>query len=190
MRSILTFAAVLLVAAAGARPALANDRQYVGPIHEIYRDGFLIGFSIGAGGLGPDPCRDCGVGFAADFHLGAMASREVAVLLEGDVVTRGDVTHALVGAAAQWWPDPAGRFWVKGGLGIGSLNHDNGAVFVDDPFDARNNDYVYPSVFGGGGVEVVRSDRFTIDVQLKGAATRQRGHWGHSVSVNVGLNWY
>jgi hypothetical protein len=188
MRTTLVLAAALLVTAAS--PARANDRQYGRPAHEIYREGFLIGFSIGAGGLGPDPCRDCGVGFAADFHLGAMASREVAVMLEGDVVTRADVTHALVGAAAQWWPDPAGRFWVKGGLGIGSLDHDNDAVFIDDPFDTRSNDYVYPTVFGGGGVEVVRSDRFTIDVQLKGAATRQRGDWGHSVSVSVGLNWY
>jgi hypothetical protein len=45
-------------------------------------------------------------------------------------------------------------------------------------------------VFGAAGVEAVRSGRFTIDIQLRGAATHQRGDWGHSVSVNVGLNWY
>ena len=88
--------------------------------------------------------------------------------------------------AAQWWPDPAGRFWVKGGVGIGSLDRDD--FFLDDPgaFDGNNN-YVYPSLFGAGGVEVVRSGRFTIDIQLRGAGTHQRGDWAHSVSVNVGL---
>ena len=48
----------------------------------------------------------------------------------------------------------------------------------------------YPSLFAAGGVEAVRSGSFTIDIQLRGAATRQRGDWAHSVSVNVGLNWY
>ena len=190
MRTTLTFAAALLGASAAAHPADAADRHRGGTAYEVYREGFLIGFSLGAGGLGPDPCHDCGVGVAFDFHLGAMASREVAVMLEGDVAIRGDVTHALVGAAAQWWPDPAGRFWVKGGIGIGSLDHGGDTSFPGDPFASRNNNYVYPTVFGGGGVEVVRSGRFTIDVQLKGAATRQRGDWGRSVSVNVGLNWY
>lgn len=190
MRTSIALAAGLSAGLVVAAPAATADHQYVGPIHEIYREGFLIGFSLGAGGLGPDPCHDCGVGVAADLHVGAMASREVAVMLEVAVVNRGDVTHGLLGAAGQWWPDPAGRFWVKGGLGIGSLDHGGDTSFVGDPFDSSNNDYVYPTVFGGGGVEVVRSGRFTIDVQLRGAATRQRGDWGRSVSVNVGLNWY
>jgi hypothetical protein len=188
MRTTLVLTAGLLVAAA-AGPARAAD--YRGrPAYENYREGFLIGFSIGAGDIGPDPCRDCGLGVGGDFHIGALASREVAVMLEISVVGRGELTHGVLGVAAQWWPDPAGRFWVKGGVGIGSLDRDAGS-FLDDPgsFDGNNN-YVYPSLFGAGGVEVVRSGRFTIDIQLRGAATHQRGDWGHSVSVNVGLNWY
>jgi hypothetical protein len=188
MRTTIVLAGLLAVASAG--PAHAADRYRGRPIHEIYREGFLIGFSLGAGDIGPDPCRDCGLGLGGDFHVGAMASREVAVMLEIAVVGRGELTHGVLGVAAQWWPDPAGRFWVKGGVGIGSLDRDDGS-FLDDsgPFDGNNN-YVYPSLFGAGGVEVVRSDNFTIDVQLRGAATHQRRDWGHSASVNVGLNWY
>lgn len=189
MRSTIILAAGL-VAAGAALPAAATDLVRGRPIHEVYREGFLIGFSVGAGGLGPDPCRDCGLGVGGDFHIGAMASREVAVMLELVIVGRGDLTHALLGVAGQWWPDPAGRFWVKGGVGIGSFDRDDD-LFIDDSLAfTGNNDYVYPTVFGGGGVEVVRAGRFTIDVQLRGAATRQRGDWGRSVSVNVGLNWY
>jgi hypothetical protein len=118
-----------------------------------------------------------------------MASREVAVMLEGSFVTRDDVTHGLFGVAAQFWPDPAGRFWLKGGLGVGSLEDDNDN-FLDPHDSGNNNNHVYPTVFGGAGVEVVRAGRFTIDIQARGAATFQHGDTGHSVSLNVGLNWY
>lgn len=192
MKPTILVAAGLLATAAAAAPAAATDIVRGRPIHEVYREGFLIGFSLGAGDLSPDSCRDCGLGIGGDFHVGAMASREVGVMLELAIVGRGDLTHGLLGVAAQWWPDPAGRFWVKGGVGIGSFDRGNGTLFGDPGFDSfdDSNDYVYPTVFGGGGVEVVRSGRFTIDIQLRGAATRQRGDWGNSVSVNVGLNWY
>jgi hypothetical protein len=186
MRSTIALTAALLALVAGAPAAVAADRG--GVAHEVYREGFLIGFSLGAGDLGPDPCRDCGLGVGGDFHIGAMASREVAVMLEGSFVTRDDVTHGLFGVAAQFWPDPAGRFWLKGGIGVGSLDEDDS--FSGDPFDTGGNNHVYPTVFGGAGVEVVRSGRFTIDIQARGAATFQHGDTGHSVSLNVGLNWY
>jgi hypothetical protein len=189
MRS--TIAAVMLLATiAAADAAGAGDSHDAGTSSAIHREGFVIGFSLGAGDLGPDPCHDCGVGVGADFHLGAMASRGVAVLLEFAGVGRGDLSHGMVGVAAQWWPAPAGRFWLKGGIGIGSLERDGNRDFPDDPFDRSHNDYVYPTLFGSGGVEVVRSGRFAIDLQLRGATTHQRDDWSHSVSVNVGLNWY
>jgi len=173
-----------------ALTALAPAAHAVDPgiAREVYREGFLIGFSVGAGGLGPDSCDDCGLGVGGDLHIGAMASRSVAVMLEGSFVTRDEVTHGLFGVAGQFWPDPAGRFWLKGGVGVGSLD-DDGSFDRFDDFDDSNN-HVYPTLFGGAGVEVVRSGRFTIDIQARGAATFQRGDTAHSVSLNVGLNWY
>lgn len=186
MRWTIAWTVALLALVAGAPAAVAADHG--GATHEVHREGFLIGFSLGAGDLGPDPCHDCGVGVAGDFHIGAMASRQVGVLLEGNFVTRDDLTHGLFGVAAQFWPDPAGRFWLKGGIGVGTLDLDDS--FSGDPFDDHGNNHVYPSVFGGAGVEVVRSGRFTMDIQLRGAATFQSGDTAHSVSVNVGANWY
>ncbi|HUG55224.1 MAG TPA: hypothetical protein VMR21_16575 [Vicinamibacteria bacterium] len=150
------------------------------PIHESYREGFLVGFSIGAGDLGPDACRDCGVALGLDLHLGAVASREVAVMLELSGVGRRDIGHGILAVAAQWWPDPAGRFWAKGGLGVGALDVDGN----DDP------DHLYPSVLLAGGVEVVRSWNFTMDVQVRGQFTKQPGSWARGGSVHVGFNWY
>jgi hypothetical protein len=185
-----TMLAAAVLAATAAVPVSAADSPGGGSVSGVQREGFLVGFSLGAGDLGPDPCRDCGVGVGGDFHIGAMAGRSAAVMLEITAVGRGDLVHGVVGVAGQWWPDPEGRFWLKGGVGIGSLNRD-GDFFPGDPdiLDG-NNDYVYPSLFGAAGVEAVRSGRFTIDIQLRGAGTHQRGDWAHSVSVNVGLNWY
>ena len=171
----------------GACAAAAADP---GSASGVKREGFLIGFSLGAGDLGPDPCDGCGLGVGGDFHIGAMASRSVAVMLEGSFLARDELTHGLFGVAGQFWPDPAGRFWLKAGLGVGSLDRDRSFGDPFDDFDDRGHDHVYPTVFGAAGVEVVRSGRFTIDIQARGAATFQSGDTAHSVSVNVGLNWY
>jgi hypothetical protein len=182
-------AALLALAATGVGAADSQEPRAAAPIH---REGFMIGFSLGAGDLGPDPCDGCGLGVGADFHVGAMASPSLAVMLEIAAVGRGDLSHGMLGPAVQWFPSPTGRFWVKGGVGIGSLDRQDsfGVGFHDeDPLDSHN-DYVYPTFFGSGGVEVVRSGRFAIDLQLRGATTHQRDQWAHSVSFNVGLNWY
>lgn len=178
MRPIVLAGLVLLTAVPA--PAGAADFFRRRPIHEIYRDGFLIGFSIGAGGLRPDACRDCGVALGLDLHMGAMASREVAVMLELSGVGRGDLGHGILAAAAQWWPDPAGRFWVKGGLGVGAMDVDG----IDDP------DHLYPSVLAAGGVELVRSWNFTMDAQVRAQVTKVPDNWARGASVHIGFNWY
>ena len=148
----------------------------------VDREGFLIGFSGGAGVIAPDPCSDCGVAAAGELHLGAMASDygDVAVMIELGGLVRGDLHHVFLAAAAQWWPDPFERFWLRGGIGIGSEGSDTD----------EHKDSAYPTALAAAGVEVVRSDRFTIDVLLQGAATREPHRWGRSLSVNLGLNWY
>jgi hypothetical protein len=186
MRSKPVVAAALATVLFGAGVALAADPG----AGAVKREGFLIGFSLGAGDLGPDPCDGCGLGVGGDFHIGAMASRSVAVMLEGSFLTRDELTHGLFGVAGQFWPDPAGRFWLKAGLGVGSLDRDNSFGDHFDDFDDHGHNHVYPTVFGSAGVEVVRSGRFAIDIQARGAATLQSDDTAHSVSVNVGVNWY
>ena len=117
-----------------------------------------------------------------ELHLGAMASSygDVAVMLELGGLGREDLHHAFLAAAAQWWPDPWERFWLRGGIGIGSEGAD-----VEPHRDAA-----YPTVLAATGFEVVRSDRFTVDLQAQGVATFVPHRTGRSLSVNVGFNWY
>src|SRR5207244_727136 len=100
--------AVLVVALALASPLSAAPRYRRRPPPGGYgpvdREGFLIGFSVGAGGVWPDPCTDCGVAPGAEIHLGAMASPygDVAVMLEAGGLARDDIHHGFLVAAAQW----------------------------------------------------------------------------------------
>jgi hypothetical protein len=115
--------------------------------------------------------------------VGAMASSyaDVAVMLEAGGVARDDLHHGFLVAVAQWWPDPFERFWLRAGGGIGWRGGD---------VVTEHRDAAYPTALAAVGFEVVRSDRFAADLQLQGAATREPGRWGHSLSVNVGFNWY
>ena len=119
-------AAVAVFALAVASPLAAapryRGRRGGGGSPYVDREGFLIGFSVGAGVIGPDPCKDCGVAFAGELHLGAMASTygDVAVMLEAGGLGRENLHHAFLAAAAQWWPDPWERFWLRGGAGRSS----------------------------------------------------------------------
>jgi hypothetical protein len=178
-------AAVAVLALAVAPPLLARPRHRGGRgggSPYVEREGFLVGFSAGAGVIGPDPCTDCGVAAAAELHIGAMASYygDVAVMLEAGGLGRDDLHHAFLAAAAQWWPDPYERFWLRGGIGIGT----EGAEVED------HRDAAYPTLLAATGFEVVRSDRFTVDLQAQGVATFLPHRTGRSLTVNIGFNWY
>ena len=180
MRSRILGTAVLMLAAAA--PLSARPRHRPPPPYGGYVDryGFLIGFSVGAGVVAPDPCEGCGVLAGAEVHLGAMATPEVAFMLEAGGLGRDDLHHVFLAAAAQWWPDPYERFWLRGGLGIGSEGSDT----------EEHHDSAYPTVLAAAGVEVVRRERFTTELLVQAAATHTPHRWGRSVSVNVGFNWY
>src|SRR5205823_14278505 len=185
IRRPVTAAALAFSLVLAATPASAYPRhRRPGPSSPyVDREGFLIGFSLGAGSVGPDPCRDCGVGFAGELHIGATASYygDVAVMLEGGAVGRDDLHHAFLVAAAQWWPDPWERVWLRGGIGIGNRGGD---------LVTEHKDAAYPTALAAAGVEVVRSDRFTVDLQAQGVGTWAPHQWVRSFSVNVGFNWY
>src|SRR4029079_14782584 len=90
MRARVLAAALLALAMAVPLEARPRHRRSSSPYD---REGFLIGFSVGAGAIGPDPCPDCGVSAGGEVHLGAMASSygDVAVMLEAGGVARDDL---------------------------------------------------------------------------------------------------
>ena len=187
MRTTIVLMAGLLATAAAVPVSAAEPPDR--PASESRREGFLVGFSLGAGGLGPDPCDDCGLGVGRRLphrghgqprgggHAGGHRASGAGISFtasSGSPPSGGPIPPAGSGSRAAW----ASARWIA-----------TTSSTTPGPSTA-DNDYVYPSLFGAGGVEAVRSGRFTIDIQLRGAGTHQRGDWAHSVSVNVGLNWY
>lgn len=156
---------LLLASGAGAEDSAGAPDQ---------REGFLIGFSLGFGAVFPcDTCAD----FGGEFHVGAMASRRLAVLADLSAVDsvesrNGGLLLATIGA--QYWVSE--RFWVGGGLGIG------------EPFDdypVQESDRRWGGI-AAAGYEVARKGRFAFDIQTRGGFVRDR----RSLALNLGFNWY
>jgi hypothetical protein len=146
------------------------------------REGFLIGFSFGFGAT--YPCDTC-AGFGGDFHVGAFAKPNLAVLFELGAVGADEREEGLAMAtiSVQYWPHE--RFWLKGGVGMG------GSFVVDDFDDDFDGDFDGADERGWGaaaavGYEIARSKRFAFDVQLRGATATGRT----SVGLNLGFHWY
>jgi hypothetical protein len=155
----------------------------------IQRDGFVIGFSLGAGVLTNDNCDSCDSleGGAAEFHLGFMVTPQLAVLAEGYAVshTEQDLTlsQTIGMLAAQYWVSP--KLWVKGGLGSGhlSLSNDRGQELAVSEEGA--------GAMIAAGYEVYQGRSFAIDVSLRAAAVSyEESDTVTQTAAAVGFNWY
>lgn len=170
LKTLLSGLTVLLIRAPGVG---ADETAASAADAPAKREGFLIGFSLGFGAVYPcDTCAD----FGGDFHVGAMASRRLAILAELSAVGGEDHNDGLFLAtiAAQYWPSE--RFWVKAGLGIGEP--------LEKEFDEAND-----RRWGGiaaAGYEVARMGRFAFDLEVRGGFVRNR----RSLALNLGFNWY
>lgn len=152
------------------------------------RRGFLIGYAIGIGPVSSDPCSDCWrhpgdvLQFGHALHLGWTVGGRVALMVEAGGLGTDTADHSFVVAAAQWWPNPVGRGWVKGGFGLGSY-------VLGDVSNAASAP-TYATALGEGGVEVVRSGSLTLDLQARLVATKRPDRWGSSFAASLGINWY
>ena len=179
--------AVLLTAILWAGPAAAETA----PAGD--RKGFLIGFGVGFGAT--YPCDSC-PSFAGSFYVGAMTTRNVAVVADIGVVG-GDADRDLseVGSSRglglatftlgiQFWPQK--RFWLRTGVGIG-VPIDSQWDNTDEDFDHHFDDHHDRSWAGivGAGYEVTRKGRFVLDLEARGAfASKQQ-----AISLGLGFNW-
>jgi len=123
MKRILITAAILTMLGTSAASAQGNPQR---------RDGFTISFGVGAGSAGVT-CEGCDsdreTAPAVYLRLGG-AYRPNLILggeingwskQEEDQGVEGTITVATVNAIAQWYPEPAGGFFVSGGLGVGTM---------------------------------------------------------------------
>jgi hypothetical protein len=125
-------ALVLALTASSSLPLAAQGNPQT-------RQGFFISFGFGAGSLG---CNDCennedrvnGV----NFFLRAGGTLSQRLLIGGEVnswvKSENDATLTLtnVGPVLQFYPSAQGGFFLKGGLGLASIELELGALSFDN----------------------------------------------------------
>ncbi|MBZ0269919.1 autotransporter outer membrane beta-barrel domain-containing protein [bacterium] len=132
-----TLAALVLVTGLVATTAVAGDYA-----HE--RNGFMIGFGLGAGSLGIEDAGDRETSGIGDFRIGYAVRPDVVLHLESNGWTKkytdvllgaGDVTvtSSSAVAAVTFYPQGNGA-WFRGGLGGGraKVEVESGTVKVSD----------------------------------------------------------
>jgi hypothetical protein len=179
VRSALPVLALLALAA----PAFAQSAS------PTRREGFVVGFGLGFGST--YPCDNCPSG-AFDFFVGAMATPNVALVADFSVVGNGDDlgergrSMGVMALGVRVWP--VERFWLLGGVGIGSeLDDEFGNDFDDDidDFDLTDGETSWAALVGAG-FDVVSKGRFTMDVRVRASFIEGR----QSVALGLGFNWY
>ena len=147
--------------------------------HAVEREGFLIGFSVGAGTLNCDDC-DTLYGPASELHLGGMIGDKVALMFDGGGVAGdedGETIYSTVSTAAvQYWV--ADNVWLKGGLGLGQLSCSG--------CDSETG----LGILAGIGLELVQKTKFVLDLQGRVSTAGYDAGRVNNLSVQIGFNWY
>jgi hypothetical protein len=165
----------------------------------VQRRGFTIGIGGSLGGMSSasddlTECFDCDytpVMGAFDAHLGAMISPRLAIM--GEVFVPAQViddefadflVQPMLFAALQYWVTP--QLWLKGGLGVASLQISYSDGGPNDELDTGG------AVMGAVGFEVLQAPRFTVDINLRLTSTSYNGIDDQIAtgSVGIGANWY
>jgi hypothetical protein len=76
----------------------------------------------------------------------------------------------------------ADRFWIKGGVGVGTTR------ISAEAFEVISDSGL--GFMGASGFELIQKHSFALDLQARFWATRHRGGQLSQFSVGVGFNWY
>jgi hypothetical protein len=189
-------AAVLLGSSSKASAQYYGRPRYYAPAPAYYppssyRNGLVLGGSIGFGGLIADQCGDlCGSGLSLEGHIGGMLNPQAALMFDVWTVihpipnTDGDTTSTLYTGALQFWLTPI--LWLKGGIGLGNTQISSNSV-------GTITDATAFAIMGGAGVELVQRGPFALDLQGRVGHTFFSNNDGGPITqyaFMIGFNWY
>lgn len=147
------------------------------------RSGFLIGFTLGAGGLDCVGCESSGAA-AFSFHLGASVSPRVSLAFEAFIAGHDEAFESRysyqMSAIVQYWL--SSRVWVGGGPGLGQNETQFGNIseWGDETFALNVQ----------AGVEVWQRGRFALDLRGRyGRNFTDPDATDHIVAL-AGFTWY
>jgi hypothetical protein len=162
------------------------------PEHRVLRSGFILGGAIGLGGTAFQDCSACdtlGTG-NFEFFLGGMLTPSLALAFDGAFAGHpfedGSVLWSnTYTAILRGWLSPI--FWLEGGVGIGQLQ-------ATDQYGFNQESHGGLTGLVAGGVELVQSLNFTLDLQLRlSAASYDTGgdkFKTTNFAILLGFNWY
>ena len=134
MRNCFAMLAVSALAFAAA-PAGAQGVAESGGAHPHTREGFWIGFGLGAGSLGCEDCGDRETAFSGNFKLGGTINPHFLLGAETNGWYKSEsgvtLTYGNLSAVAYYYPSVTSGFYLKGGLGVANLKADVDAFGSD-----------------------------------------------------------
>lgn len=184
-RAIVLSLAFGLLSSYSAPAALAGSWP-----HE--RDGIVLGFNAGGGSAGIDVNgvnSDREGGFGGNFRVGYAFNPQVALGLEGNMWTKEVEnerwTFSVGGPAVTYYPGATG-FFVRGGVGVGTVDYsfDSGGVTVSSSDDG----------FGflvATGYEWRLGRKFALGPEFDYAHAKVNDNLSMNYfNFTMGLNWY
>jgi hypothetical protein len=171
------------------------------------RQGFTIGFGLGAGSAGIT-CNGCttdrqnsGSGY---LSIGGTVRPNLIIAGEmngwGKTITEqgttDDIVIAYVAGVAQWYPQPQGSFFVKGGLGLGTISDD-----VTDATGSAKLESTGVAILLGTGYDFRVGKNFSLTpflnylataggkAQINGALTSEKLN-ANLVQIGLGFTWH
>jgi hypothetical protein len=168
-------ATTLFVAFAASAAPAAADTVVTADSRADARDGVMLSIGLGAGRLGcatddGDDCDGEGSIRAAGIigEAGFMIAPSLALLGQVSGAVHKDDDYELsqwvAAAAVRAWP--ARRLWLEAGAGAARTR----VEVMGDILDIEAESETVPAVVGGVGAEVLSSDKFALDIALRGAA--------------------
>lgn len=139
-------------------------------------------------------CFDCDfqpLAFGFDGHIGVMLNPRLAIM--GELVVTGQLiddefatflVQPQLFAALQYWVTP--RAWIKGGIGVSSLQVSYNDGGPSDELDSGG------AFMGAAGLEVMQAPRFTVDLNLRLTLAGYDGinDQVSTATVGAGLNFF
>ncbi len=168
--------------------AVAEDPS-VAILHDAGSDLLNIGFDVQFGWRVARKVAVIGI-ISFDFGEEPGVGIPVALQTPDATITMVSDDHYMFSAVfvggVQYWP--AGRFWVRGGIGIGDLERDFDQTDrnLSVTFSKTNNF----AVLGAAGMEIFRSGSFGVDLQVRYSTYSVQGMRVQNIVGLVGLSYF
>src|SRR5438270_11393364 len=150
MRRVLSLAALSLVALASAASAQRTNRMPVQSSSTSGHDGFTMSFGLGNGSAGVS-CSGCATdrenGLSGYLSMGGAVSPTL--VLGGELngwsksKNGADSRIGFVTGYAQWYPSVSNGFFVKPGIGMGSMTIEDKTTVPADKLESMGLAYQF-----------------------------------------------